>query len=60
MTILHSFERSESWPVATKREKNSAALGIRIFVESGLEEERLRLIVKTTVRFLDHLVCPFI
>jgi hypothetical protein len=58
MTILHSFERSESWPVATKREKNSAALGIRIFVESGPEKERL--IVKTTVRFLDHLVCPFI
>jgi hypothetical protein len=62
MTILPSLsleslesesERPESWPVTTKKEKNSAALGIRIFVESGLEE---MLIVKTTVRFLDHLV----
>jgi hypothetical protein len=58
MMILHSFERSESRPVAAKKVKNSPALGIRIFVESKLEEERL--IVKTTVRFFDHLVCPFI
>ena len=45
--------RPESWAVETKRAKNSAVLGILIFVESRLEE---RLIVKTTVRFLDHLV----
>jgi hypothetical protein len=60
MTILHFFA---SWPVAAAsvtaiKVKKTAALGIRIFVESGLEEERL--IVKTTVRFFDHLVCPFI
>ena len=54
MTILRSLERPESWPVAAIKVKSS---GIRIFIESGLEE---RLIVKTTVRFLDHLVCPFI
>jgi hypothetical protein len=60
MTILHNFERSESWPVAAKKVKNSPTLGIRIFVESGLEELEERLIIKTTVRFLDHLVCPFI
>ena len=56
---LRSFEKSESWPVAAKIVKNSAALGILIFVESGLDE---RLIVKTTVRFVDHLAseCPFI
>jgi hypothetical protein len=61
MTILRSLsldsesdsETPESWPVATKKVKNSAALGIRIFVESGLQE---RLIVKTTVRFPVHLV----
>ena len=45
MTILRSLERPENWPVAAKKVKNSAALGIRIFVESGLEES---LIVKTT------------
>ena len=61
-TILHNFERSESWPEAAKIVKNSAALGIRILfveIESGLYE---RLIVKTTVRFIDHLqvVRPFI
>ena len=57
MTILRIFERLESSPEATKRVKNSAAEGIRIFVKSGLEK---RLIVKTTVRFFDHLECPFI
>ena len=57
MSILRWLEKSVSWPVETKRARNSAVLGILIFVESGLEEE---LIVKTTVRFLDHLVCPFI
>ena len=45
MTILRSLERPENWPVAAKKVKNSAALGIRIFVESGLEES---LIVKST------------
>ena len=59
MTILHIPERLESWPVAAKKVKNSPAVGIRIFdfVVSELDE---RLIVKTTVEFLDHLVCPFI
>ena len=42
-----------SWPAETKRARNSAVLGIRIFVESGLEG---KLFVKTTVRFLEHLV----
>ena len=42
-----------SWPVETKRAINSAVFGIRILVESGLDK---KLIVKTTVRFLD----PFI
>ena len=50
-----------SWPVETKKAINSAVLGIRIFkfFESGLEE---KMIVETTVRFLDHIVCtsPFI
>ena len=46
-----------SWPVETKRARNSAVLGIRIFVESGLEERR---IVKTTVRFLEHLVSFYV
>ena len=41
-----------SWPVETKRARISAVLGIRMFVESGLELEE-RLIVKTTVRLLD-------
>jgi hypothetical protein len=41
MSILHSLEKSESWPVAAKKVKIGAA-GIRIFVESGFEE---RLIV---------------
>ena len=52
--------RPESWPswaVEMKAAKNSAVLGIRIFVESRLVE---RPIVKTTVRFFDHLVCLFI
>ena len=44
-----------SWAVETKRANNSAVLGIRIFVESGLGLEE-RLIVKKTVRFLDHFV----
>ena len=57
MTILRSLERPESWAVAAKKVKNSAVLGIRMFAENGVEE---RLIVKTTVRFLDHFVCPFI
>ena len=59
MTILRIFKRPESWlswPVAAIKVK-AWSVGIRIFVESGLEE---RLIVKTTVRFFDHLVCPFI
>ena len=46
-----------SWPVETKRARNSAVLGILIFVGSGLDE---KLIVKATVRFLVHLVCLFI
>ena len=49
-----------SWPVVMKRAINSAVLGILIFVEtleSGFEE---RLMVETTVRFLDHLVWSFI
>ena len=57
MTILRVVEKPESWPVATIKEKNSAAVGIRIFVVSELDE---RLIVKTTVKFLVHIVCPFI
>jgi hypothetical protein len=59
MTILRILERSESWPVATKKVRNSAVVGIRIFLEtrSGLVE---RLIVETTVMFFDHLVSPFI
>ena len=32
VTILRSFERPESWPVAAKKVKNSAVVGIRIFV----------------------------
>ena len=56
MAILRSVDKSESLPVTAKIVKNSAGVGIRIFVESGLEG---RLIVKTTVRFLDHFVCPF-
>jgi hypothetical protein len=52
MTILHILERSESWPVAAKKVRNSAVVGIRIFLESELVE---RLIVETTVMFLDHL-----
>ena len=56
MSILRMLWRLVSWAVETKRVNNSAVLGIRIFVESRLEG---RLIV-TTVRFLDHLVCPFI
>ena len=56
MTILRSVKRPESWPVAVIRVK-AWSVGIRIFVERGLEE---RLIVKTTVRFLDHLVGLFI
>ena len=57
MLILRWFEKPVNWPVETKRARNSAALGILIFVESGLDE---KLIVKATVRFLDHpsLVCP--
>ena len=46
-----------SWPVETKKAINSAVLGILIFVGSGFEE---RLMVETTVRFIDHLVWPFI
>ena len=57
MTILRWFERPVSWPVETKKAINSAVLGILIFAESGLEET---LMVETTVRFLDHLVWPFI
>ena len=57
MMILRILERLESWPVAAKKAKNSAVLGIRIFVVSGLDE---RLIVKTIVRFFVNLVCPFI
>ena len=55
MSILRWFEKPVSWPVETKRARNSAILGIRIFLEDGLEE---KLIVKTTVRFLRlvHLV----
>ena len=56
-TILRILERPESWTVAAKNVKKSAVLGIRIFAGSGFEE---KLIVKTTVRFLDHFVCPFI
>ena len=51
------FERPVSWPVVAKKAKNSAVLGIRIFVKSGLEE---RVTVKTTVRFFYHLKQPFI
>ena len=57
MSILRMLWRPVSWAVETKRAKYSAVLGIRIFVESRLEG---RLIVNTTVRFLDHLVCSFI
>ena len=52
VSILRWFEKPVSWPVETKRARISAVLGIRIFVESGLELEE-RLIVKTTVRLLD-------
>ena len=54
MSILRWFEKPVSWPVETKKAINSAVLGILIFVERGIEE---RLIVKTIVRFLVHLVC---
>ena len=55
------LRRLESLPIAAKIVRNSAVLGIRIFVESEFEELDERLIVtKTTVRFFDHLVCPFI
>ena len=57
MTILRIFERSESWPVAAKKVKNWVAVGIFILMVSGLDE---KLIVKTTVKFLAHLVCPYI
>ena len=60
MSILRWFEKPVSWPVVTKRAINSAVLGILIFVEtleSGFEE---RLMIETTVRFLDHLVWSFI
>ena len=57
MSILRWFENLVSWPVETKRARNLAVLGIRIFVESGLEE---RLIVKTTVRFLELLVSFYV
>ena len=36
MSILRWFERPLNWPVVAKKAKSSAALGIRIFVESGL------------------------
>ena len=52
VSILRWFEKPVSWPVETKRARISAVLGIRIFIESGLELEE-RLIVKTTVRLLD-------
>jgi hypothetical protein len=32
-TILRSLERPENWPMAAKKVKNSAVLGIRIFEE---------------------------
>jgi hypothetical protein len=46
-------EGLENWPVATKKVKNSV-VGRHIFVESGE-----RLIVKTTVRFINHFAGPF-
>ena len=51
--------RPVSWPAETKKAINSAVLGILIFVGSGLEELE-RLMAETTVRFIDHLVWPFI
>ena len=56
MSILRMLWRPVSWAVETKRANNSAVLGIRIFAESGLGLEEERLIVKITVRLLDHLV----
>ena len=55
MSILRWFEKPVSWPVETKRARISAVLGIRIFVESGLEE-KADCYSQTTVRFLDHIV----
>ena len=37
MSILRWFGGPVSWPVETKKAMNSAVLGMRIFIESGLD-----------------------